>query len=209
MKAIDLHIHTISTITDWDFTFSLDNLKKYIEKAKLDAIAITNHNKFNLEQFEEIRDAIDIHVFPGVEVDLENGHILVIAENSSLEEFSSKVQRVENKIKTQDCSINLMEFKNIFGNLDEYLLIPHIDKKPPINAEILQELNDHIYTGEVSSPKKFIRMFKDKDQKLTPVLFSDSRISEKVTDIKHQRTFLDIGDINLSSLKTALKDKTK
>ena len=46
MKKIDLHIHTIPTISDSQFEFSLDTFKKYAEEAHLDAVAITNHDVF-------------------------------------------------------------------------------------------------------------------------------------------------------------------
>ena len=46
MKKIDFHIHTIPKATGENFVFSLDTLKEYIKIARLDAIAITNHNFF-------------------------------------------------------------------------------------------------------------------------------------------------------------------
>ena len=54
MKKIDLHIHTISTVSDHAFDFSMNALLQYVNTAKLDAIAITNHNIFDVEQFEQI-----------------------------------------------------------------------------------------------------------------------------------------------------------
>lgn len=80
MKKVDLHIHTIPTIKDANFTFDMDKIQLYIKTLKLDAIAITNHNIFDRNQFEEIREKLDITVFAGIEVDLENGHIIVISD---------------------------------------------------------------------------------------------------------------------------------
>lgn len=48
MKKCDFHIHTVPTISDSAFTFSLNALKGYVEKMELDAIAITNHNVFDM-----------------------------------------------------------------------------------------------------------------------------------------------------------------
>ena len=88
MKKIDLHIHTKKTSSDTNknFVFSLDVLEKYVEDTNLDAIAITNHNTFDLKQFEEISNHLDIICFPGVEIDLVNGHILFITslDNKSI-----------------------------------------------------------------------------------------------------------------------------
>ena len=46
MKKIDLHIHTISTVSDYDFDFDISKLKEYVDKLEIDCIAITNHNTF-------------------------------------------------------------------------------------------------------------------------------------------------------------------
>jgi predicted metal-dependent phosphoesterase TrpH len=76
MKKIDLHVHTISTPSDRQFAFDLKRLKDYVNVRSLDGIAITNHNTFNLNQFEDVRNALDITVLPGIEIDLEGVQIL-------------------------------------------------------------------------------------------------------------------------------------
>ena len=59
MKKIDLHIHTVSTPSDSSFDFSIDALAQYVEKCGLDAIAITNHNCFDSDQFRQIQERLD------------------------------------------------------------------------------------------------------------------------------------------------------
>ena len=54
MKKLDLHIHTKQTVSDPTFSFSLDKLKEYVQQYKIDGIAITNHNIFNIQQFQDI-----------------------------------------------------------------------------------------------------------------------------------------------------------
>ncbi len=90
MKKIDLHIHTVASKSDSDFSFSLDRLKKYVETLRIDFIAITNHNLFDSKQYIIISDALKITVFPGIEIDLEEGHILLIADNNEIEDFESR-----------------------------------------------------------------------------------------------------------------------
>ena len=68
MKKIDLHIHTKSTSSDSAFIFDLDRLKEYISNTHIDAIAVTNHNVFDIEQYKLIRDSISIPIFPGIEI---------------------------------------------------------------------------------------------------------------------------------------------
>ncbi|WP_193557902.1 PHP domain-containing protein [Aeromonas salmonicida] len=100
MKKIDLHIHTVSTISDRPFTFSLSKLKWYVEEANLQAIAITNHNMFNLEQFLSIKAELSIKVFPGIEidVDVDGTHILLISEDNDLSDFKRKCDYVTVRI---------------------------------------------------------------------------------------------------------------
>src|SRR5690606_16045758 len=142
MKKIDLHIHTISTVSDYAFNFDLTKLKEYVEKLEIDCIAITNHNTFDFKQFNEIKEALDIVVFPGVEIDLEGGHLLVISDNkevSEINDFSKKCDRVSKLINTKDDSITLEQFNEIFPSLDKYLIIPHYHKKPIIKAEVIKQ----------------------------------------------------------------------
>ena len=51
MKKIDLHIHTVATIFDNEFEFSLEKLKEYVRERDIDCIAITNHNQFDKSHF--------------------------------------------------------------------------------------------------------------------------------------------------------------
>lgn len=119
MKKIDLHVHTIKTISDSEFQFSMHSLISYVKEMQIDAIAITNHNLFEKKQFEEICDALDIIVFPGIEINIgvNGGHILVISEKEDVDDFASKCMIVEEKIQQPTDTISLEDFKKIFGNL--------------------------------------------------------------------------------------------
>nr|VFK68218.1 MAG: PHP domain [Candidatus Kentron sp. UNK]VFK73563.1 MAG: PHP domain [Candidatus Kentron sp. UNK] len=209
MKKIDLHIHTVaSSISDSTFDFSMNKLKDYVAGANLDAIAITNHNLFDGVQFRSIREALSIPVFPGIEIDLAKCHVLLISDGSNIDDFEAKTAKVAPKIKSQNDGISVDELESIFENLDDYLIIPHDDKKPAIRAETLAEIAPYVSAGEVDSAKKFIRLTKD-DERLTPVLFSDARISEDLTRLPTRQTFIDCGELTLDAVKSCLRDKGK
>jgi len=208
MKKIDLHIHTIATISDSDFIFSLDKLKEYIQVQNIDAIAITNHNTFNLAQFLEIYEALNIKVFPGIEINLECGHLLLISDNDELDSFNQKCSQVEDKITSADESISIGEMNEIFSELNNYLLIPHYDKKPSLKQDKIDQLSNHINSGEVTSVKKFIYHSK-KDESLVPVIFSDSRLTDETLSLPTRQTYIDLQEITFIGIKSCLNDKNK
>jgi len=64
LKKIDLHIHIVPTISDADFTLSLNVFQRYAKEASLDAVAVTNHDVFDGDQFKLIQGSLDAKVSP-------------------------------------------------------------------------------------------------------------------------------------------------
>ena len=208
MKKIDLHIHTKKTISDANFTYSFETLKNYVKERKLDCIAITNHNSFDLEQFKDIEARIGIVVLPGVEVDLEGGHLLIIATIEKLQEFSISCIELEKKISNQNDTINYQEFRNIFPNTSDYLLIPHYLKKPALTSDIINMFGQEIFAGEVKSIRDFGMAIKSEDM-LIPVLFSDLRADDSEQKFSLRQTYIDTEELYLNDIKLCLKDRNK
>ena len=208
MKKIDLHIHTVPTPSDSPFIFELDKLVEYVDKAEIDAIAITNHNIFDLQQFRIIKQNLSIQTLPGIEINLEDGHLLIIADGNELVDFESRCAKVSQKVQKPTDSISRQELIEIYQNLSKYLLIPHYDKEPHVSGEIIGELTDFITAGEVDSPKKFIYCIKN-DDRLVPVYFSDCRISPALNSFPVRQTFINCGEITLGAIRNCLRDKHK
>ncbi|MBU1862494.1 MAG: hypothetical protein KKH94_02380 [Candidatus Omnitrophica bacterium] len=208
MKKIDFHIHTIATSNDSNFSFSLEQLKKYVNSVNIDAIAITNHNIFDRNQFNQISKAVTIPVFPGIEINLENGHLLLITDKNELSDFYSKCSKLKGKIIKQGDSITTEELIGIFHDLSKYVLIPHYDKRPSIEKKTLTKLATYVTTGEVASPKKFIYCIKN-EECLVPVYFSDSKIDSSFTDFPARQTYINCGEITFAAIRNCLRDKNK
>lgn len=153
MKKIDLHIHTVSTVWDESFSYNLEKLENYVSKAKLDAIAITNHNVFDGDQFRIIGETLGVVVFPGIEVSLDCGHILIISDTAHLEDFENKAELVAQRITQSEDSISVDELEKIFIDLNGYLVIPHYQKGPAIKGEALNRIASYISAGEVDMPR--------------------------------------------------------
>jgi len=202
MKKIDLHLHTIPTIWDADFKFDIVSLINYVENLKIDCIAITNHNRFDYDQFNIILSHLNIKVLPGIEITIGQGrgHIIIIADLENVIDFSDKCKKIEEEIVNIDGYIPLNLFKSIFTDLNQYLIIPHIDKYPIIDVETQKELSTYLHAAEVSSVKKFQYLYKDKDA-LTPVIFSDLRLSSNLESFSNRQTYFDIDEINVKTLQ--------
>ena len=214
MKKCDLHIHTVPTISDPGYTFSMDVLKRYVEKMNLNVIAVTNHNMFDLSNYMAIRNELGTEVvLPGIEVNLEGGHVLVISSPEDVEvfDFNSKCEAVNGLIRAATDTLTVEQFRTIFNNLSKYLIIPHYDKTPQLPQPVITALAGNIVAGEVTSVKKFLYMQKDAKETLTPVLFSDFRCSDNVVEDKYpvRHTFLDINDVSINALNICLRDKSK
>ncbi|MDK4714680.1 histidinol-phosphatase [Rhizobium sp. CNPSo 4039] len=208
MKKIDFHIHTKTSILDENFEFSHSKLDEYIEVAGLDGIAITNHNLFDKAQFVAIRDHINIPVYPGIEVDLGKGQMLVISNGVALDDFDAACTQVASMCRDVGDSISVDEFKRIFGDLEGYILIPHYEKKPSIDNDTLNSLSPFVTAGEVSSPKKFVYCIKS-EERLVPVYFSDCRIRSDLSPLPVRQTFVDCSEASFSAVKECLRDKNK
>lgn len=163
---------------------------------------------FDRNQFAEISAALDILVLPGIEVSLDCGHVLIIADISKLDAFEVQCQKISEQVMQLQDSLTIEEFTSIFTDLNEHLLIPHYDKKPAIRGRALEQLGDFVSCGEVDSAKKFIRAIKD-DSSITPVLFSDVRISSDLKQLPTRQTFIDCGELTLDVIKACLKVKGK
>ena len=94
MNRIDFHIHTVETASDSSgFNFDIEVLKDYVEGAHLAAIAITNHNGFYRDNYDQVSKALDIAVFPGAEINVTKlsgfGHVIIVADPSDIDDFAS------------------------------------------------------------------------------------------------------------------------
>ena len=202
MKKVDLHIHTVATVSDHYFEFSMDTLQSYVECKELDAIAVTNHNLFDRKQYEEICEKISVPVFPGIEIDVEQGHLLLITSPDDLDDFEPRCKHIQGKNSTNTSWISEDDLLEYFPNIGKYILIPHYDKSPKLELHRIPKIKDYITCGEVTSVKKFISM-KKRNEELVPILFSDERMENRGVQFPDRQTFIDIEELSINALKHA------
>ncbi len=208
MKNLDLHIHTVPTVSDSSFVFSMEVLRNYVSMRQLDVIAITNHNVFDRQQYEEIVATLGIPVFPGIEVDIEGGHLILISSAEDISDFVTKCDKIHAINSTNTSSMTETQFMSIFTELNKYLLIPHYDKAPELDLVKIPNIRPYIFCGEVNSEKKFTSLRKDAKE-LVPVYFSDIRTKDGLTIYPLRHSYVDVEEVTLPSLKIALSDRAK
>lgn len=149
---IDLHIHT-QKCKQGDGSKRNITPEKFIEKMNKNNVkicAITNHNKFDFEEFKKIRELEpELTIFPGIELDInfknnERKHIILICNPDSAKKFYN--------IFDNDCNRNYDEFFLNYNELldkierfseDEIIIIPHFgdkDKKTALKKEDKEKL---------------------------------------------------------------------
>lgn len=214
VKKLDFHIHTISSGKDSKFSYSSDWMKRYVEEAELDAIAITNHDLFDLENFEQVKkDLPDTAVFPGMELSLEEGHVNIVFsedEVSSLNDFSAWLERnsygEKAKISTEDFCRQMVDW-------EKGIYIFELGKSNSL--KVPEKLSGVTFVGGVSSQLRFQSFYKKEE--LTPVLFSDAHASEDETEekrknikfLKNKNTFIQVDNCTFSEIKNCISNRNK
>ena len=152
---IDLHCHTKKVKTGDAYTRNVtkDKFFQKIIEARVEIVAITNHNHFDYEQYKEFKDvtAGNCDIWPGVELDIlgkadqkgncKRGHLIVIANSKNAELFNAQVQKL---IKDEDVNtfqIGVKKVYEIFEKCD-CIYIPHFHKEPKLSDEDIQELEE-------------------------------------------------------------------
>ena len=185
---IDFHIHTISVENkDISFDFSLAWLKKYVNEANLDAIAITNHNTFDAAQYQEIREVLDCEVYPGIELSLKSGHVNLIFDNNqdNVEELASICKRLS---LGESEGISVQQFKELFYKLNTGIIVFETGKSNSV--EIDDEFRNPFFRNfafvkGVGIQLKFSRALaqsQSDNSQVVPVLFSDGHATDYDTD---------------------------
>ncbi|WIK67065.1 hypothetical protein [Globicatella sanguinis] len=133
MKKIDLHLHTQSLKTG-DGSKRVIKPKNFVEKMRENNVkicSITNHNKFDLNEFNEINSLNeDLLIFPGIELDIKYSdgvvkHIIVISNPKKKDLFSSVFN--DSKRNYETYTLGYTEFLDKVKKFDSknIIIIPH------------------------------------------------------------------------------------
>ena len=147
---VDLHCHTKATKKGDGKHRNVDpaTFAKKVNGAGVGIVAITNHNHFDLPQYEELREAAgpSFQVWPGVELDVRGNresshwHMLAVCSPANAERLFRIVSELVGESSPNDCIFAFSEVKKAFEGFD-VLFISHChDKKPFASEADLKEI---------------------------------------------------------------------
>jgi len=235
----DCHLHTKS---DKEFEYTNNEkefINSYVTKLKENNISvgvITNHNKFNLDEYKAIRKKAkkeEIFILPGVELSVDDGangiHCLVVfnpekwLENGNnyiaqfiTESFTGKHNFENENGRSNDNLINTLKRLNNY-NKDYFIILAHIEAKSGFFNELkggrIEDLGrNELFIKSVLAFQK-VRT-QDKVSRLEQWLgdnlpaFVEGSDPKKIDEIgKGEKSFIKIGDYNFEAVKFALQDK--
>ncbi len=145
---IDIHTHTkkcksgdapTREISPADFCDT-------ILSTEVGIVAITNHNVFDLDQFEGIKARMGegAQVWPGIELDVidcrSRGHLLVIVSPRLAREFSAAVEKLTKDSSPDNFTATIEEVLENFDDFNPLYIAHYKQKKPNLSDEFLDML---------------------------------------------------------------------
>lgn len=157
---IDVHTHT-RKIKSGDAESRNVESKRFfdiIKNTDVKILAITNHNHFDLRQYEDFHNGLIgiCQIWPGIELDiLENGkrsHLLVICNPKNCQDFDKQVKKLLKKESPDTFIVSISETVDKLDYLDCIYIAHYLSKKPNLGDEEIEKL-----TKAVSNPKRIIK----------------------------------------------------
>jgi len=227
---IDLHLHTIS---DDEFKYGRKNFEidyvNALDKAGIKIAAITNHNKFEKEEFlrlSKLAKEKNIWLLPGVELEVKDGkrglHTLFIFDEKDIDFIESFIHNNYNKYDDEK-NKNLGDvIKFVEERKKEYILIlAHVENNKGFFKE-LSPANYHswikqdyfrnkilaLQDANKSSVEKFeneIRKIKKGEYKNSLPAYVSFIDAKSIDDIvnKDRKTYVKLGEFNFEALRFA------
>lgn len=145
---IDIHTHT-KKCKQGDAesrNISAERFDEIIRLTDVKILAITNHNHFDLEQYEEIKTKVQdtCQIWPGIELDIiENGrraHLIIIPNPKYVNEFNDKITELLINKTPDNFTISIEETVASFDDFESIYIAHYFGKAPNLLDEGVEKL---------------------------------------------------------------------
>lgn len=138
---IDIHAHTKKVKSGEVDTRNInpDRLCEILKLTEVGILAITNHNHFDLEQYNSINEKCNkfCQIWPGIELDVieekRKGHVIIIINPSEASEFYKQINELLDGTSAEDFNISIQELIDKFNGFDSVFIPHYYAKKPSLN----------------------------------------------------------------------------
>lgn len=234
----DFHLHTNK---DKEFTYTgepnsfVNDYVSALKEANTSVGVITNHNKFDINEYKAIRKAAkkqDIFILPGVELTVKEGangiHTLIVFNldewleggNNHIQTFLTAAFATVHNPENRNTK-SVYDLKNVFEKLDAYgrdyfIIFAHVDQNSGLFSEckggLLESLagfapfKNRVLGLQKSRTRDHLNQF-EKCCGYLPALVEGSD-PKTITDIGKgdKCTYLKVGEYSYSAIKFALQD---
>ena len=157
---IDIHTHTKKCKGGDSEHRNIDpeRFDEIIRLTDVKILAITNHNHFDLIQYNEIKYKVSdtCEIWPGIELDVIEGgrraHLIVLSNPRKAEEFSQKIDELLEGKTADNFTITIEEIVNSFDNFDPIYIAHYLGKTPNLLNEGIEKL-----VGLVSNKNRVLK----------------------------------------------------
>ncbi len=147
---IDIHAHTKQIKSGDPTTRNVACVKfdKIIRNTDVKILAITNHNHFDLDQFNEFKNRVGnaCQIWPGIELDIlenkKNAHLIVLVNPKNVENFSVEVKKLLNGENESSFTTSIDEIVKKFDILDAIYVAHYYTKKPDLSDNQIEQLTN-------------------------------------------------------------------
>ena len=234
----DFHLHTCK---DKEFVYSgeqnsfINDYVSALKNANINVGVITNHNKFDRDEYKAIRKAAkkqDIFILPGVELTIKEGangiHTLIVFNpdewfedgNNHIQTFLTAAFATISNPENRNTK-SVYDLKNVFEQLDSYgrdyfIIFAHVDQSSGLFSECKGGLLESL-AGFAPFRKRVLGLQKSRTREnlnlferccgYRPALVEGSD-PKSITDIGKgdKSTYLKIGEYSYAAIKFALQD---
>lgn len=150
---IDLHVHTKNCKSGdtKNRNVTTDFFAQKVKEADVKVLAITNHNHFDLSQYQELRESVKDYcdVWPGVELDVKEldtniGHVIVVVSPDFAVKFSNILIKKIGNTSCDNFVMSVTDLTTIFNELNP-VIIPHFYKPKSLGQQDMARLEELIY----------------------------------------------------------------
>ena len=149
---IDFHCHTKAVKSGEKQTRNITahKFKEAIKNAGVKMVAITNHNTFDRQQFDEFKKEIadEFILLPGIELDViglngKNGHVVLVYDDTDLDNFYSRIELLLRNSTPNTFTISIEDIVKFINEIN-CIVLAHYYKPDALDIESINYLKENI-----------------------------------------------------------------